>query len=510
MRFGLARTHLTFGLDGSTTATLNRGGLTVVAAMAAAACAVSWMCCVHQGMAAPLWLDESWTGAFASEPSLTGLTEQIRSDANAPLYYYVIWFWARAFGFSNLSLHVPSLLFSLATPVVAWAGLRRARPMLACVWAAMLALWIPGIIQAGDARCYALLLFLSVATAIAIVRAHEKPTLGRALGWAVSACLMTLTHYHAGGLALAQGLILAARYRGQWRETWPATLAFLPGFTWILWHAPRLAAFAQPGVAWYDPLTLADLPTVLWFLLGPPLSEAALPAALAVCIFMSSRARVEVGSQGRRDAAVIATGAASFAALAFCLVVAALRPTFTFRYLTPFVPGLLLVIASVVIKASRSRWQPLAILMGGWLVSVLFVVSSEDVARMKAYGFETASAWIAEAAPARLVFFWDHPATPVEMPGQLDAVGGFFLRRAGLSVNVVPIYPQPSPDMNGPVLAAGGSDSATLWIYDTEIHGTTARRFPPRLGQMDSGLECRDFGIANIGVMACRRTSGRR
>ena len=115
-----------------------RDGLPIIAAFAIAAWVASWLFCLKQGITSPLWLDESLTGAFAAEPSLTGLTEQVRSDANAPLYFYLMWFWARAFGVSNLSLHVPSLLLGIATPLVAWAGVRRSHPALAYVWAALL------------------------------------------------------------------------------------------------------------------------------------------------------------------------------------------------------------------------------------------------------------------------------------------------------------------------------------------------------------------------------------
>ena len=481
----------------------DRNGFPVIAGFAVVACAVSWLLCLKQGITAPLWIDEGATGAFASQPSLASLTELVGGDPNAPLYSYLMWFWARAFGLSDVSLRMPSLLFCMATPAIAWAGLHRTRPLLACVWAALLALWFPGIVQAGYARCYSLLTLLSVATAIAAIGAYEAPSRRRVIVWAVGACLMTLTHYFAGPLALAQGLVLLPRYRHRWRDAWLVTAAFLPAFAWIGWHVPQLVAFAQPGVGWYDRLTLADLPTVLSVFFGPPLCEAALPAALTVSLMLPRRVAGAERSRRPADRAVIATGLASLAAAVFCLVVAALRPSFTFRYLTPFAPGLLLLAAAGVLAASRQRWQPLAVLIGGSLVGVSLAVVSEDVALGKVFSLEPASAWLAASHPARLTFFWDNPTTRATRPGELDAIGGFFLRRAGSTVAVAPVYTIPGVDMTGPVVAAAGPDGALLWVYDTAIHDTTAILHPPHIAAT-SGAECRDFGIFNVGIVACR------
>lgn len=66
----------------------------------------------------PLWLDETWTGSVSGQTTWPALVEQIRLDANAPLYYVVMHVWTGLFGLSNLSLRVPSLLFSIATPLL--------------------------------------------------------------------------------------------------------------------------------------------------------------------------------------------------------------------------------------------------------------------------------------------------------------------------------------------------------------------------------------------------------
>jgi hypothetical protein len=46
---------------------------------------------------------------------------------------------------------------------------------------------------------------------------------------------------------------------------------------------------------------------------------------------------------------------------------------------------------------------------------------------------------------------------------------------------------------------------APLWIYDTNVHGTAARTFPPRITELASAWQCRDFGSPPIGILACTR-----
>jgi hypothetical protein len=187
-----------------------------------------------------------------------------------------------------------------------------------------------------------------------------------------------------------------------------------------------------------------------------------------------------------------------------CLAIAVVRPTFTFRYLTPFAPGILLLVGHWVSRIGRTPYLPLGVLLAGSLSTAALTMEPAPISGKSLYSYQAASAWLAESGPRRLVFFWDHPATPVETRRQLDAVGGFFLRRAGHSIEITPVYPS-SNDMNGPVLDAAKSDAAVLWMFDTLVQHTSARNYPPRLASIDPSLECRDFGGFNIGVVACRR-----
>ncbi|WP_237480319.1 hypothetical protein [Lichenibacterium dinghuense] len=277
--------------------------------------------------------------------------------------------------------------------------------------------------------------------------------------------------------------------------------------TWIGWNAPRIADFAQPGVAWYDCLSIADLPFALVVLAGGPLMFAVFAATFLSNILLRSQPQpVAHGEPDGGDAALWWAGGATLAAVAVCLGIAMLRPTLTYRYLTPFAPGIMLLAAAAAVRQGRAPGVAAVALAAGALVATALTLTAGVSPLQRIYNFEVASAWLAEKRPSRLVFFWDHPSTPVMARSQLDAIGGFFLRRAGLPVEVIPIRPT-EDDMNGPVLAAAGPDAAVIWMYDVLIHRTSAGTHPPRLSALAPRLECRNFAAFNIGVVACRQRS---
>src|SRR5262245_10984832 len=98
------------------------------------------------GPHSPFWLDESFSGAVAAAPDLTSYFRLIGTDVNGPLYYLILRPWAAVFGLSDGALRSLSLVFSAAAPLaIAVAPIRGLTRTERLTWAAMLALWIPGI-----------------------------------------------------------------------------------------------------------------------------------------------------------------------------------------------------------------------------------------------------------------------------------------------------------------------------------------------------------------------------
>ena len=460
----------------------------------------------------PLWLDEAWTGAIASQAHWADVWRQIYWDANAPLYYLFAHVWAGVAGLSNVALRFPSAVFGAAAGLVValWPaeGLSRKARL---TWAAMLALWIPGIWFSGDARCYALLLLLSAAQTIAFARLLQAPDLKRAAIWSGFAALAILTHYHALILAGVQGLAFLAWGRVRAARTWPAALIFLPAFAWLAIHAPRVIAFAQPGVAWYPRLRLAVLPRwSLEFLVGA-WPVAAWLAAIAVAAWMLGYIP---GARGEREekprtSALWVTAGASALGVAAVIVLGFIRPSFVERYQTPFEPGLMLGVV-LIVQALARRWALVyAAVILCFAGAAMPWAWTQALHGWRWYNFEVASDVLMKSDPQRLVFFWDHPATPVEAPGQLDAVGGFFFRRAGRTISVDPGALKPGEEPNARLVAeARAPRTAILWMYDVGVIGTAARSHKPNLMALDPSLACRQLGSGSVGILACDRAMG--
>lgn len=450
-----------------------------------------------------LWLDETFTGAIAAEPTLAGVLHQSLQDVNAPLFYVLEHFWVKLAGLSNAALRFPALAFSLLAPLLCLTPLSGADRNTRLIWCALTALWIPGVIYAQEARCYSLLLCFAIAGVVAFARLLEKPDAKRAALWAGISALAILTHYHAIILAAAQGVIYLAIKRETALRTWPAAFLFAPAFAWLALHAPRIAQYADPAIAWYDYLTPAQLFGVASFIAG---SSAFAIGATLIAIAAGYQLTRETARNARLFAHPLAIS--SLAAVSGALIVIGLgfiRPSLSVRYLIPFVPGVLLG-ASLLLQSykRKSKAAPEALIIVAAIA--LMSWSYKSVGFRKLYSFEQASYALMATNTNNLVFFWDHPANPIMDNSQLKILSRFFYSRAGVEATTTPVKFASGEDPN-PRLIELASEPGTgvLWIFDRNVRGTAAREFPPQIDALSVGWNCRDFGAGPIGIVACAR-----
>ncbi len=458
------------------------------------------------GHGRPLWIDETFTGAIAAQVDLASLLRQLRADVNAPLYYVVMFLWSSVAGISNTALRLPSAIFGTVACLLIFRGGAGIDRRVAMLWSGFVSLWMPGLLYGGEARCYALLLLASTATTLAFAGLLATPTRHRACIWAGFAAATILTHYFALVLVVAQGALFTIFHRRQASTMLPAALPFLPAVAWTAYHGPRLAAFAQPDVAWYEPVRIADLPSIWDYVLNS--AGIVVLLVIAITVALSSRSPEQETTGSNRSSAspnastMRAVFAASLIGALGMIALGMMRPSFVPRYLVPFVPGLLLGVALAANAADRvSAYAPV-------LVLVLFGLPLVRLADLRgtSFNFERASEALAAADATRLVFLWDHPSSPVQDPGQMRAVGGFFLARIGRPVDVVAVANAWRDDPEPALLAAAGSDpaAAILWVYDLSLPKTAAIAHAPRIAR-DPAWTCRDHGTAPFGALLCVR-----
>ena len=471
-------------------------------ALAALALSVGLKLTVEAG--GPLWLDEGWTLAIVGRPTWPAFVEQLRLDVNPPLYFVLLRGWTALSGDGNAALRSFSTLAACLLPAAALLPGAGADARDRWTWAALLALWGPGIAFAQEARGYALLTLLAAGQTVLFAHLLARPGLRRATAWVAAAALTALTQHHALLLTAAQGVALLALERGRAARLWPAALAFAPALAWDALQAPRLAEFGRAAHAWYLPFGAATGEAAGEVLAGAwPVALGAL--ALAAAAAAATRARRRAPAPFTlAEGALWAAALASVAGGLLLIGLGALKPSLAPRYLAPFAPGALLV--PVLMLRGAEGWPRAAARTATVLVfagGAATAAGSADVRPRRAYQFETASADLARAGVRRLAFLWDNPTDGALTPTERSALADAFFVRARRPVQVVGVTLRPGEEPN--LRLAGTPADGLVWLYDLRVPRTAARRFPPDLEAQDAALDCRRYAGGALGVVACVR-----
>jgi hypothetical protein len=458
----------------------------------------------------PLWFDETFTLVIAAQPDAAAFGEWVLNEIGGPVYYGIAFGWAHLFGAEPLSIRLPSLAAAVAAPLCilgSRVGTARAR----LLWAALLALWPEGWAQAGYARSYAVLILLMTLQAIAFVEVVERTDRRRAAIWFAWSAVAILTHYHAGLISLVQGLLLVAFRTRPALRCWPAAFVFAPVIAWFGFQAATLLSYARPGSNWYSLIDPQDLPLFVMAALGFGVPSLAVAVDAAVRGIAWLRRRDPLPEERLGTVLVVASAVISLAILAG---VGMAVPSFTKRYLMPFVPALMLGVAHWLLGFPRTYFKvsPAAafgLLAITPLVVMLKALVFEPVSLARQFNTQAASAWIADQGGTdRLVFFWDNPTTQVSSTRHLAEFGAYYLRRAGEDPQVViprgATY-RADPNRFLARLAGDRGRPAIIWVSDLDTPGTLARKFAPQLGRYNADWRCARFGQGNMAVEACVR-----
>lgn len=206
-----------------------------------------------------LWLDEALTVAVAVRP-LDAIVARAAGNQNPPLYGVLMHVWIAAFGSSETSIRLLPVLCSTLAAVGIFLLARRFSGLRAAVFAAVLFTAANLHVQyAREARVYALVTLLAVASSYAFLALVARPSWRRA---GLLACLNGLLfhcHYVTVFVPLAQSLAVAlhAPWRaraGRWMAASAAASALLAlpvvPFAWR--NAPRVGAYWLDAPTWRD------------------------------------------------------------------------------------------------------------------------------------------------------------------------------------------------------------------------------------------------------------------
>jgi hypothetical protein len=457
---------------------------------------------------APFWLDEAATGAIIGQPNFQLFWKEVYWEVSSPLYFIFMRGWQSIFGLSDLSLRVPSLLFSVASPLcILFATIPKISRLDKICWAALLALWLPGIGFAQDARCYALVLLLSTLQTLAYIRLLEMPSVRNSAIWVFFAAMAIASHYDAAYLALFQGLFFVGSKPREAVRCLPTGIIMIPTAAAILWQWPEMARFMQADTTWYRIFTKSSALKAAFYLLGNAWWLFLIPPLLIAAVVVGRK----FPTGAKIEKTLVLTSLASVLGAATLIVLAMYRPILTLRYLAPFAPGALLFLIMLMHMIARGAARSLILALPACSMIILTFWLANGARHMDSVvedlNYETASNTIIRSGARHVVFTWDNPNARAMHPEQIKEFGAFFFKRAGYSADVIPLQIGKNDDPNKLLLdAARPTHAAMIWIYDTHVRGTAARRFAPDISRLDAGWDCQNSKKDSFGVVLCLPT----
>jgi mannosyltransferase len=161
-----------------------------------------------------LWADEALT-AYEVRLPFGAMWHTVASvETTPPLYFVLIWAWAKVFGGGAVALRAFSAIAGVAIVPIAYAAARelvsRRAGVLAAAFVAInpLMLW-----YSQEARSYMLLAAFSGASFLFFARARRDPSPANLAGWAGLSAAALMTHFFAGFLVAPEALWLLVQRR---------------------------------------------------------------------------------------------------------------------------------------------------------------------------------------------------------------------------------------------------------------------------------------------------------
>lgn len=453
--------------------------------------------------AAPLWLDETFTGVIAGQPSAAGLFHWLTTELTGPFFYAPMWLWAKLAGTGDTALRAPSLVWTLLAPLFVFVRGHR-DPTMRWSWTVLLLLWLPAAPLASDARPYALLMLLATLQVAALCAVLRDPTRKAAVIWAAVTTAMGLTHYPALVTGLVQGAaILAVHRRAAWR-LWPAAAPFAVLVAWMAVHLRFVVQIAGKGAAQCPPFGWNDLVRLPTLVVGGG-SLAALLGLVIVVDLIGLRRRHTGWS------AETSTTVAGMAGFLLLVLIAWAHPGFAPRYFLATVPALLFGASWWLAGAVRRDAPASAAFLGILLLGAasLTAASATDATldQRHAFELERPSAWLMERPVNRLLFMWADSSAelgPRSLDHNLEEVGAFFFTRAHRHPIVEVVHAPAGTDAAAEVIARVGTDPGTVVLWLANVPSADPRRRPDALIRAP-GWACRDWGEGLAVSVACRR-----
>lgn len=315
-----------------------------------------------------LWFDEAYT-LGSTTLGFGDMIKAIAGDVHPPLYYVLIWLWARIFGNGLTALRAFSALFAVGLGVLGFTHIRRDFGRRTGFWFSFLVFASFAVMQyALQIRMYTLAAFFVTLCAIYAWRyINDRSNMNRAC-FLIFSLLASYTHYFAFFAAAMINVYLlyhavkhgTLRERKLWRADAAIQLgAYLPALVIMIWQ------ISLGGASWIE----VEYPYVIFDSLGFPFfgncihetvtedKHAAMVIGLGLLALYFALASLLVKRfREKRDTVrpMLFSFELYFSVIAFGLIVSVFRPIFYVRYIMTFLSLLLLPAAYILSRLSSS------------------------------------------------------------------------------------------------------------------------------------------------------------
>jgi mannosyltransferase len=455
------------------------------------------------GLGQSLFGDELFTYDTAAVGSLSDLFHAIRTtEVSPPVFFVVVWL-ARRVSDAQVWLRLPSLACGVAlVPLVFVVGRRLVSPPAALVGAALTAVSPFLVWYSDEARGYALLAFLVLASTWALLAALDRGGLWR---WALVAALVAaalLTHYTAAFVVGAQALWALWARRERWRAL---VAAYAAGAVAVVAWLP-FAPGDNGAIAFLVKLN-PDTVVREWLRAAagqPYVKVGSLPGTVGL-VALGLAAVAAVGGaaalvrSGRVDRRLGLVAFLAFATPVGLILYSLFKPNiYVGRNLIASLPYLYLLVGALLVALPR----------GLAVAGVALALVGLGIGLVKS--FEPAYSrpdWKGVAAYLELRVRNDDRVVELELFPVPSAQGRQPLNLRALQVQLRPgIRTVAVPGGDPRRLARAGAGHRVVWVVDQQVLGFPGAPPPPPIGGGYTLSSRRAFdGLAPIGVYGYER-----
>jgi len=351
-----------------------------------------------------LWFDEIDVVVRAQRPFGTVLRTFVAEGENGPLYNLMLAIWVRIAGVSEIAVRFPSAVAgTLAIPLIYLLARRLAGPTTGLLSAGLLAISPYHVWYSQEAKMYALIVLLALASSACLVEALER---NRRIWWAAYAIITTLlfyTHVATVLVFVAQTLYVVVN-RSAWRgreRGWLFAAAFLtlPYLPIALW---ALRVVGGGVDTWQPEVSLWEAARIFGIKFAVNRADAVIETRGALLyVALAFGGVVALALRRRRERWWLLLVLLSAIPVVGLYLVSLRQSVFSDRYAIVALPAyLILVAASVAALIQHRRLWPLALVASFVLLAFawgpLREVNRSTAAEKE--DWRSAYAWVADRA----------------------------------------------------------------------------------------------------------------